>query len=413
MALESLPKIAPALFSAEQDLLEIYNKKSDTRGTINPSYIKSSPSGVSGAIQFSDGSALSSDSSNLFWDNVNKRFAVGTNAPNETVTIINPLSTNTTVRIGNNSGPGSGSSSSNLLFNQSDSYSTTLSLLPGGTFQIATHGNISPVTIRGNLSVNTTSSLGAILGVKGSGSTSATTSLLVQNSGATNLLEQKDDGALYVGTTASNLGVIYVPHSPTYAERTFLRMQSGGQQIFATSSNDGLVVKTLGTTFEQTITINNGFIYGKPTSTASSVSAYNLPTQINCISTANSCLINLSGGGRLQGSSDAQYIRVEGTIQVDGVSNELKGFYFNPTLTGTFSTQNVLAIHSTYGGAYLNTATPQASAILQADSTTQGFLPPRVTTIQKNAIATPANGLMVFDTDLGRPCFYNGAWVTL
>ena len=276
------------------------------------------------------------------------------------------------------------------------STSEVLSILSSGNVQI----NESFVTDRN-----------AKLFIKGSGSTSATTSFLVQNSSSINTLQLNDDGTLYVGTTASNLGVIYVPHSPTYAQRTFLRMQSGGREIFATSSNDGLVVKTLGTTFEQTITINDGLIYGRSTAVATNVSAYNLPTQINCFSTANSCLINLSGGGRLQGSSDAQYIRIEGTIQLDGVSNELKGFYFNPTLTGAFSPQNVLAIHSTYGGAYLNTATPQASAILQADSTTQGFLPPRMTTTQRTGIVLPAAGLIVYDTDTNKSYTYDGtAW---
>lgn len=48
------------------------------------------------------------------------------------------------------------------------------------------------------------------------------------------------------------------------------------------------------------------------------------------------------------------------------------------------------------------------------NSTTQGFLPPRLTTTQKNAIATPAAGLEVYDTDLNRPCFFNGtSWITL
>jgi hypothetical protein len=41
-----------------------------------------------------------------------------------------------------------------------------------------------------------------------------------------------------------------------------------------------------------------------------------------------------------------------------------------------------------------------ASAKMQVESTTQGFLPPRMTTTQKNAIATPAAGLVVYDTDL-------------
>jgi hypothetical protein len=49
-----------------------------------------------------------------------------------------------------------------------------------------------------------------------------------------------------------------------------------------------------------------------------------------------------------------------------------------------------------------------ASAILEVKSTTQGFLPPRMTTTQINAIASPANGLEVYNTTLNCPCFYNG-----
>jgi len=62
-----------------------------------------------------------------------------------------------------------------------------------------------------------------------------------------------------------------------------------------------------------------------------------------------------------------------------------------------------------FGSTTLN-----ASAQLQIDSTTRGFLPPRMTTTQKNAIASPATGLQVYDTTLNRPCFYDGtSWITL
>ncbi len=55
-----------------------------------------------------------------------------------------------------------------------------------------------------------------------------------------------------------------------------------------------------------------------------------------------------------------------------------------------------------------------ASAILDLTSTTKGFLPPRMTTTQKNAIGTPAQGLMVFDTTLVKLCVYSGtAWETI
>jgi hypothetical protein len=54
-----------------------------------------------------------------------------------------------------------------------------------------------------------------------------------------------------------------------------------------------------------------------------------------------------------------------------------------------------------------------SSAMLQVDATTQGFLPPRMTTEQKLAIATPAAGLMVYDTDLNKLCVYTTAWETI
>jgi hypothetical protein len=58
--------------------------------------------------------------------------------------------------------------------------------------------------------------------------------------------------------------------------------------------------------------------------------------------------------------------------------------------------------------------TLNASAILSLNSTVRGFLPPRMTTTQKNAIASPAAGLQVYDTTLNRPCFYDGTtWITL
>jgi len=41
--------------------------------------VSGSSSGVTGAIQFSDGSAFSSDAANFFWDDTNKRLGVGTN----------------------------------------------------------------------------------------------------------------------------------------------------------------------------------------------------------------------------------------------------------------------------------------------------------------------------------------------
>ena len=60
------------------------------------------------------------------------------------------------------------------------------------------------------------------------------------------------------------------------------------------------------------------------------------------------------------------------------------------------------------GGSVGIGANPNNSAVLQADSTTRGFLPPRMTTTQRNAIPTPAAGLIVYDTTDNKHYGYNG-----
>ncbi|MBI4648676.1 MAG: hypothetical protein HY738_19350 [Bacteroidia bacterium] len=58
--------------------------------------------------------------------------------------------------------------------------------------------------------------------------------------------------------------------------------------------------------------------------------------------------------------------------------------------------------------------TAHASAMLDVKSLTKGLLIPRLTTAQRTAIASPAIGLLVFDTSIGSFYFYNGTgWVNL
>ena len=49
----------------------------------------------------------------------------------------------------------------------------------------------------------------------------------------------------------------------------------------------------------------------------------------------------------------------------------------------------------------------QPSAVLEVESTTKGFLPPRMTEVQMNAIATSAEGLIVYCTDCTPKGLYN------
>ena len=52
------------------------------------------------------------------------------------------------------------------------------------------------------------------------------------------------------------------------------------------------------------------------------------------------------------------------------------------------------------------------SAVLELYSTTQGFLPPRMTTAERDAIVSPAIGLMIFNTDTGHlETFFGTFWV--
>jgi len=69
----------------------------------------------------------------------------------------------------------------------------------------------------------------------------------------------------------------------------------------------------------------------------------------------------------------------------------------------------------THAQVGVGTTTPDASSVLEVQSTTQGMLTPRMTSAQRVAINSPANGLIVYQTD-GIAGFYyytGGAWVLL
>lgn len=64
----------------------------------------------------------------------------------------------------------------------------------------------------------------------------------------------------------------------------------------------------------------------------------------------------------------------------------------------------------------IGTTTPDASALLDMNSTTRGMLAPRMTATQRNAIASPADGLMVYDTTAKLFYYYvnsTSSWVPI
>ena len=68
-----------------------------------------------------------------------------------------------------------------------------------------------------------------------------------------------------------------------------------------------------------------------------------------------------------------------------------------------------------YAQVGINTNTPDASSALEIESTTGGILIPRMTETQRDAIALPASGLMIYQTDeISGFYFYNGTqWTSV
>jgi len=71
-------------------------------------------------------------------------------------------------------------------------------------------------------------------------------------------------------------------------------------------------------------------------------------------------------------------------------------------------TDDMVSINGT-GNVLIGTNADQPSSKLTIGGNTQGFLPPRLSTLEKNAIVSPATGLEVYDTTLGVLSQYDGS----
>jgi hypothetical protein len=284
--------------------------------------VVTSPSGVSGAIQFSNGSAFASDAANLFWDDTNNRLGVGLNNPTQTADILG------NVKIA--------SATSGLLIRDYTAFNTfkafyKASETPSDSNYLIALDTDVLINSRGSgTDISYNNSLRARFGnatsllLKGSGSTSATTSLLVQNSAGTAAMIVKDDTFVSFPSTANNYQVMI-----------------GGQ--VGTNKNGLSIGFTL-----------SGVVY--------------------------------SQGGLFCNPNTA--------------TNELYG---NTNSILSFKDGEILIKNANNGAAINN-----PSAILTIDSTTKGFLPPRMTTTQKNAITAVA-GLVVYDSTTNKLQCYNGS----
>ena len=132
--------------------------------------------------------------------------------------------------------------------------------------------------------------------------------------------------------------------------------------------------------------------------------------------------ITSNGNVGIGTTSPTQKLDVDGEIKSDGLRLDLSATTQRAvTSTGTDSIQigdsgvndikfknasavSVLDIKSS-GNVGIGTESP--SAKLDVTSTTSGFLPPRMTTTQRDAISTPATGLVIYNTTTNVLNFYN------
>jgi hypothetical protein len=227
---------------------------------------------------------------------------------------------------------------------------------------------------------------GVRLQVKGSGNDATTTALLVQNSDGAELLKVLDTGDITIDDRLG-IGIDYV--------RDLNRIQTAalsiGSNTFYAASGTQVHIKGSGTTSATTaLLVQNSAgtdhlsVRDDGVTTITS-SAQSVPLYINASG-------NATAGIEIR-STGARRFRILSTSTITTLE---------ATNTGGISTNASLNVGSGYTPA-------NASAVLQADSTTQGFLPPRMTTTERDAISTPAAGLMVYNTTTNKAQCYNGS----
>jgi hypothetical protein len=300
------------------------------------------PSGVSGAIQFSNGSVFTSDATNFFWDDVNNRLGIGINTPSASLHVkgIGTTSGTTTIKIVN-------SSSEDLLRITDDGN------LQAVGFRI-NPGNAAQGELVAGTSIDTYSPLG----------------------GARSMSFLASPGA--PGTTRTQFGAYF--NGGWYSQLDILNNQGGvtGDVYLMQSGLGNLGIKT-----------NNPkapvHIGGSPTANA------NFAT----LSLGTPAAFDGSTANKFAGNANGTFIatnRTSGSAShIDCQNNGVSVFEVTDSGVGTF-----------------NASVPDVSAQLQVDSTTKGFLMPRMTNAQRTAIVSPAEGLLVHNTTNKGTAYYDG-----
>jgi hypothetical protein len=416
--------------------------------------LTANPSGVAGAIQFSDGSAFASDASNLFWDDTNNRLGIGTNAPTARTHIrgVDQLDTSTSLLVTDSIG-----TQILRVHNSANNSSVVMTTAKIANYEIVSLNVLSNTSMRfvptsTGLAISkdyTNPAASTLVHIKGSGSTSATTSLLVQNSTGSSATTFKDDGSLELSN-----GSINAANGSISASRAFLT-NIGSSLINTTSFASSTTFPRFGLTSDASV-----FLYGggyNPTSGSGVFNVFHAQPTINQTGGANGITRGLFIDPTLTAAADFRAIEVtNGNVLIgNSASNTAK---LSIKGSGSTSATTALLVQNSLGTAvfavrdggadkvvvmpsaqigsleisgtsiaagggatisfpsnriFLGSGSVETSARLQVDSTTQGFLPPRMTTTQRNAIASPASGLIIYNTTTNKLNLYTTTWETI
>lgn len=253
-------------------------------------------------------------------------------------------------------------------------------------------------------------------GAAGSGSTTSHSFLAwptIQSSGSSARLTQvcsynvsRRENANDTSTNSNNSiwgGAFFVGHESTLPNTASTRNVYGTYVIAANKSGITTDIRAHDATVQVGLTSINA--------SATTAAGFYLNSFAVGSASANTATVTSGFGLRLAGP----------TVSATGTITDYYAV-FAGAKTGTGSITNNWALYlsdtaakSFIGGTVgIGTTTPNASAILDVQSTAKGVRMPNMTTVQKNAIASPAAGLMVFDTTLSKLCVYTGAaWETI
>jgi hypothetical protein len=300
--------------------------------------------------------------------------------------------------------------------------------LASPTIIINPTNNTTPLGIRATSTSNNTIigyQAGQRLSNSGAGNDGATNTFIGANAGRNSTTVRS---CLFIGVSAGESNVtatdnLAIGNSALFANKLGAENTAVGHSALQNNLSSancafGLLSLQLNTTGNLNVAIGNNSSQNNTTGFGNSV----LGAQALRFNTtgSNNIAIGTNAGRNIASGNNtivdtSIFIGVETKALADNQNNQIvighgsTGLGSNTTVLGNSSTVTT----AIYGDLLLGGTTPITSALLAMTSTTEGFLPPRMTTTQKNAISSPATGLVVFDTTLGKLCVFSTTWQTL